>query len=64
MKKVNPSPAFTAPCPLIFLSSLSIADGVAVVANLGKTSLAKGTTKSNNTFLPKLPNVLPRNSPD
>ena len=37
MKKVNPFPALTAPCPLIFLSKLSNICEVALVANLGKT---------------------------
>ena len=50
MNKMNPLSAFTSPFPQIFLSSLSIADEVALVANLDKTSLAKGTARSNNTF--------------
>ena len=43
-------------------------DEVTSPANLDKTSLAKGTARSNNAFLPKLlitlGSVLPRNSPD
>ena len=61
MNKVNPFPALTAPC---FLSNLSKINKVALVANLGKISLAKGTARSKNAFLPELPNVLPRNLPD
>ena len=57
--KVNPFLALTTPFPLIFLSILSNTDEVALIANLGK-----GTTRSNNPFLTKLPNVLPRNPPD
>ena len=49
MNNVNPFPALTAPFPLIFLSSLSNTDEVALVANLGKTSLAKGKTLFNQT---------------
>ena len=60
---MNHSLALMTSFRLIFLSSLTIADEVALVANLGKTSLVKGTPKSNNTFLPKFP-VLPRNSVD
>ena len=41
MNKVNSIPALTAPLWLIFLSSLSIGDEVALVANLDKTSLAR-----------------------
>ena len=52
MDKVNLFPVLTAsaliliiaPCPLIFLSSLSNTDEVALDANLRKTYLAKGTT--------------------
>ena len=64
MNKFNPFPALTTPFPLIFLSSLSISDEVALVANLGKTYLVKYTTIYNNTFLPKSPNILPRNPLD
>ena len=68
MNKVNPFPALTAPRPLIFLSTSSNTEEVALVANLGKTSLVKGTARSNNAFFPKLPiilpNDLPRNPPD
>ena len=63
MNKVRPFPALIAPCRLIFLSNLSNTDKVALVANSGKTSLVKGTTSSNNTFLLKLPIILPRNPP-
>ena len=60
--------ALTAPCPLIFLSNLFHIDEVALVANLGKTSLAKGTTRSISPFLSKLPilltNVSLRNAPE
>ena len=49
MNNVNPFPALTAPFPLIFLSNLSNTDEVALVANLGKTSLAKGKTLFNQT---------------
>ena len=54
----------TAPFPFVFLSNLFNTNKVFFVANLSKTSLAKGTTRSDNTFLPKLLNVLPRNPPD
>ena len=40
---MNPFPALTAPFALTFLSNLSNTEEVALVANLGKTSLAKGT---------------------
>ena len=39
MDKVNPFPALTAPCPLIFLSNLSNTDEVTLVVYLGKASL-------------------------
>ena len=52
MDKVNPFPALTAPRPLTFLSNLPNTDAVALVANLGKTYLAKGTARSNSAFLP------------
>ena len=42
--------ALTTPRPLFFLSDLSSTYEVALVANLGGTSLAKGTTMSNNAF--------------
>ena len=39
-----------------------------LIANLGKTFLAKGPARSNNAFLPKLPiillNILIRDLPD
>ena len=38
-----------------------MAKEVALVANLGKALLAKGTSRSNKTFSPKLSNVLSRN---
>ena len=38
---MNPFPALTVPSPLIFLSNLSNTKEVALVANLGKTFLAK-----------------------
>ena len=47
----------------MFLFHLSVTDEVALVANLGKTSLTKGTSKPNNTFFLKLPDFLPKNSP-
>ena len=50
INKVNPFSALTAPFPLIFLSSLSNTEEVVLVANLGKTSLAKRTVRSSNTF--------------
>ena len=62
MNYVNPFPC------LIFLSNLSKIDKVALAANLGKKSLAKGTERSFSTFLLTLPiiipNVLARNPPD
>ena len=64
MNKVNPFLAHTALFPLIFLSYFSKVDEVVLFANLGKTSLAKGTARSHNAFLPKLPTILPRNPPD
>ena len=42
MNKVKSFLALTIHFPLIFLSSLSIADKVALVINLGKTSLQRG----------------------
>ena len=66
MNKVNHF--VTAPCKFIFLSSLSNTNGFSLVANLGKTSLAKETARFHKAILPKLliilPNVLPRNPPD
>ena len=76
MNKLNPIPTLTAPAPivaiaphpLIFLSNLPNTEEVALSANLGKTSLAKGAARSISAFFPKLsitlPNVLPRNLPD
>ena len=45
MNKMNHFPAVTAPASLVFLSNLSKIDEVALVANLGKTSLAEETAK-------------------
>ena len=68
MNKVNTFPPLTAlvpaPCPLIFLSKLSITDEVALVVNYDKISLAKEAAKFNSAYLPKLPIILPRNPPD
>ena len=64
---MNLLPTLTAPRPLIFLSNLSNADEVALVANVGKTSSPKGTARSNSAPLSNspitLPEVLPRNLP-
>ena len=49
---MNLFPAITAPGPLIFPSNLSNTDEVALSANLGKTSLAKGAARSNIAFFP------------
>ena len=43
-------PAYTTPRPLAFLSIVSNTGKIALVANLGKTFLAKETTRSNNAF--------------
>ena len=68
MDKMNPFPALTASCPLIFLSNFSNTAEVALVANFGRISLSKGTARSNNAFLPTLlvalTNALRRNPPD
>ena len=68
MNKVNPFPALTAPCPLTFLSKLSNAEKVALVAKLRGAFLAKGIARFDKAFLLKLlitlPNVSPRNPPD
>ena len=61
---MNPLHALTAPCPGFFFSNISNREEVVLVANLGKTSLAKATARSNNTFLPSLPNASARNPPD
>ena len=50
MNKVNPFPVFTAPFPLIIISNLSIGDEAALAVNLGKTSLANRTERSNSSF--------------
>ena len=44
MDTVNPSPALTAPFPLIFLSNLFVAPKVKLLTNPDKLSLAKGLT--------------------
>ena len=46
MNKVNPFLALTTPFQLVFLSNLFKIVEVALVANLNKTSLAKGTNKN------------------
>ena len=48
MIKVKPFPALPRLFPLIFLSNFSNTDEVVLVANLSKTSLAKGIARSNN----------------
>ena len=55
MNTVNPFPALAAPRQLIFLSNLPSTDKAALVANLSKTSLAKGAAKFISASLPKLP---------
>ena len=52
---MNHFPALTAPCPLIFLSDLSHSDEVALLANSDKTSLPKGTARSNNAYCASYP---------
>ena len=52
MNKVNLFPGLMPSFPNIFLSSLSIADEVALVANSDRNYLAKGTARSNNNSLP------------
>ena len=47
---MNPFSAFIAPCPFSFLSNLFKIDEVVLVANLGKTSLAKKPVRSVNAF--------------
>ena len=61
---MNPFAALMTPCPLIFLSKLSVADEVALDANCGKISLAKGAQNFNSAFLPKLHISLARSRPD
>ena len=63
MNKVNLFPTLMDPHPLIF-SFKFITDKVALFANSGKTSSAKGTVRSVNAFLPKLVIILLRNPPD
>ena len=48
---------------LFFLSNLSNTNEIALAANLGKTSLVKVATRSNNV-LPKIPKVLARSPPN
>ena len=50
INKVNSFSALAALIPFIFLSSLTIADEPALVANLHKTSSAKETAKFNSAF--------------
>ena len=50
MNKVNPFPVLVAFFQLTFLWNLSKIDEVSLFANLGKTSLAKGTARSNKPF--------------
>ena len=57
---MNLFPAFTAPQSLIFPSNLRNTNEVALVANLSKTYLARGTVRSVNAFLPKVPIALER----
>ena len=64
MNKLNLFSALTAPRPLTFFSSLSKIDEVPLVANLGRTSLAKRTARSISPILPKLPIILPINTPN
>ena len=59
MNIVNISPSLTAPFPLLFLFNLPNTDPLALVTNLGRTSLSKGTARPNDTSLPKLPIILP-----
>ena len=59
INKFNPLPAITAPCPVIFLENLFNTEEVALIANLGKTTLPNGTERSDNTFLSRFPDVLP-----
>ena len=50
MNEENPFPAATTCHTLNFLSYLCNTDEGALVANFSKTSLAKGTARSNNAF--------------
>ena len=61
---MNHFPALTAPRPLIFLSNVSNIDENALVTNLGKMSLAKGTASFISASLPNIPIALPWNLPD
>ena len=58
MNKVNHFPALTASRPHFF-KNLCNTDEVGLVANFNKISLAKGTARSINLFLPKLLIILP-----
>ena len=68
MNIVNSFSALTAPHQFIFLPNSSNTDKLALVAKLGKTSLAKGIARSNKSFLLNLPDILPnvltKSSPD
>ena len=64
INKVNPFPALTAPFSLIFLSNLIVAFEAKWLTNPDKLSLAKGIARSVITFLPKLPNLKPKDPPD
>ena len=50
INEVNPFPALTGPCPVIFLSNLFIAFEAKLFTNLGQLSLAKGIARSAITF--------------
>ena len=52
INKVNPSPALTAPFPLIFLSNLFIAIEVKLLANPGKLSLVEEIATFVSDFFP------------
>ena len=64
---MNPFPALTVPTPLtpivpypqLFLLNLYNIEEVALIANLGKTSLTKGIARSIDDFWPELPIILP-----
>ena len=59
MNKGNRLLALTVPLPLMFLSKLSNKDEVALVANLGKVSLARSISAFSSKLPITLPNVLP-----
>ena len=50
IRKLNPIPALRVSCPLYFLSNLSNIGEIALVVDLGNTSLAKETTNSISAF--------------